>query len=119
MVLKAEAYGIVEDEVWTTVAVKMVKRHADPAYIRALVSELKILAHLGKNLNVVNLLGACTKNYMKRELLVIVEFCKYGNAHNYLLSHRHKFVDQLDPVTGEIDLSKTSAIENYNRIRYV
>ncbi|KAL0273366.1 UNVERIFIED_CONTAM: hypothetical protein PYX00_006049 [Menopon gallinae] len=116
VVLKAEAYGIVEEDVWTTVAVKMVKRHADPAYIRALVSELKILAHLGKHLNVVNLLGACTKNYTKRELLVIVEFCKYGNAHNYLLSHRHKFIDQLDPVTGEIDVTKTSAIENYNRI---
>lgn len=30
--------------------------------MRALMSELKILVHLGKHLNVVNLLGAVTKN---------------------------------------------------------
>ena len=29
-------------------------------YVRALVGELKILIHLGKHLNIVNLLGACT-----------------------------------------------------------
>ncbi|KAK6637652.1 hypothetical protein RUM44_008074 [Polyplax serrata] len=117
VVLKAEAYGIVEDEECTTVAVKMVKRQADSAYIRALASELKILAHLGKHLNVVNLLGACTKNIHKRELLVIVEFCTFGNVHNYLLSHRDMFIDQIDTETGEIDVTKGRMVSDYNRSR--
>lgn len=65
--MKAEAYGICEGEPVTTVAVKMVKRDADSTYIKALASELKIMVHLGKNLNVVNLLGAVTKNVAKRK----------------------------------------------------
>ncbi|XP_014211548.1 vascular endothelial growth factor receptor 1-like [Copidosoma floridanum] len=105
VVMKAEAYGIIADEPVTTVAVKMVRKSAEPVYIRALASELKIMVHLGKHLNVVNLLGACTKNIAKRELLVIVEFCRFGNLQNYLLRHRENFIDQIDPSTGKIDPS--------------
>lgn len=65
VVMKARAYGIIPDEPVTTVAVKMVRRNAENAYIRALASELKIMVHLGKHLNVVNLLGACTNNIAK------------------------------------------------------
>lgn len=68
VVMKAEAQGICESESNTTVAVKMVRRSTEPTYIRALASELKIMVHLGKHLNVVNLLGACTKNIAKRTL---------------------------------------------------
>lgn len=63
--MKGEAKGILEDEAVTTVAVKMVKRNAEHTYVKALASELKIMVHLGKHLNVVNLLGACTKNVAK------------------------------------------------------
>ncbi|XP_076631740.1 PDGF- and VEGF-receptor related isoform X2 [Colletes latitarsis] len=105
VVMKAEAQGICEDEAVTTVAVKMVRRTTDPTYVRALSSELKIMVHLGKHLNVVNLLGACTKNISKRELLVIVEYCRFGNLHNYLLRHRDDFINQIDPTTGMFDPS--------------
>lgn len=47
---------------------KMVKKTADNMYIKALASELKIMVHLGKHINIVNLLGACTKNVGKRKL---------------------------------------------------
>jgi FMS-like tyrosine kinase 1 len=67
VVLKADAWGIIEGEMKTTVAVKMVKRNTNHTYIKALASELKIMVHLGKHLNVVNLLGACTKNLTKSE----------------------------------------------------
>lgn len=80
------------------------------------MSELKILIHIGHHLNVVNLLGACTKRGGKRRmirldiqpflllsfnnwfdlhlgpLMIIVEFCKYGNLSNYLRSKRGDFV---------------------------
>ncbi|CAH1128807.1 unnamed protein product [Ceutorhynchus assimilis] len=103
VVLKAEAKGIIQGEQKSTVAVKMVKKNADESYIRALASELKIMVHLGKHINVVNLLGACTKNVAKRELLVIVEFCRYGNLQNYIYKHRPSYIDQVDPVSGTID----------------
>ncbi|XP_026297719.1 vascular endothelial growth factor receptor 1 isoform X2 [Apis mellifera] len=105
VVMKAEAEGICENEPVTTVAVKMVRRTTVPTCVRALASELKIMVHLGKHLNVVNLLGACTKNISKRELLVIVEYCRFGNLHNYLLRHRTDFINQIDPTTGKFDPS--------------
>lgn len=67
VVYKAEARGIINAEETTTVAVKMVKKTADNMYIKALASELKIMVHLGKHINIVNLLGACTKNVGKRK----------------------------------------------------
>lgn len=88
---------------------------------RALMSELKILIHIGHHLNVVNLLGACTKQggenvetsaqvliltgcsselflimycwlLVSGPLMIIVEYCKYGNLSNYLRSKRGDFV---------------------------
>jgi serine/threonine protein kinase len=61
-VVKAEAVGIKDsEETVKTVAVKMIKSATNVAALEALVSELKILIYLGSHLNVVNLLGACTK----------------------------------------------------------
>lgn len=42
--------------------------------MRALISELKIMVHLGQHLNVVNLLGAVTKNIAKRKSFVKFNF---------------------------------------------
>ncbi|KAH0818782.1 hypothetical protein GEV33_004009 [Tenebrio molitor] len=103
VVLKGEAKGMFEHEKKTTVAVKMVNRNIGDIYVKALASELKIMIHLGKHINVVNLLGACTKNVYKRELLVIVEYCRFGNLQNYLQNHRHTFIDQINSETGQID----------------
>ena len=52
-------------------AVKMVKSFLDPTALESLASELKIMIHLGPHLNVVNLLGACTKNVIGGVLLII------------------------------------------------
>ncbi len=61
-VVKGEAVGIKgSGETVKTVAVKMVRSVTNVAALEALVSELKILIHLGSHMNVVNLLGACTK----------------------------------------------------------
>ncbi|XP_065201888.1 vascular endothelial growth factor receptor 1-like isoform X2 [Planococcus citri] len=111
-VRKAEADGIIDENTVTTVAVKTVKRNADSLYIRALASELKIMIHLGRHLNVVNLLGACTKDLNKRELCVIVEYCKFGNLHDFLMKQRNNFINQINE-NGEIDFSITNNNRNY------
>lgn len=65
-VIKAEAIGIGgASGTVTTVAVKMVRSQTNIAALEALVSELKIMIYLGSHLNVVNLLGACTKDITK------------------------------------------------------
>jgi hypothetical protein len=43
----------------------MVRSQTNVAALEALVSEMKILMHLASHLNVVNLLGACTKDIDK------------------------------------------------------
>uniref|UniRef100_A0A8I3N0Q5 Vascular endothelial growth factor receptor 3 n=2 Tax=Canis lupus familiaris TaxID=9615 RepID=A0A8I3N0Q5_CANLF len=60
-VVEASAFGIHKGSSCDTVAVKMLKEGATASEHRALMSELKILIHIGNHLNVVNLLGACTK----------------------------------------------------------
>lgn len=96
-VLQAEAKGIVpgEESKTETVAVKMVRSYADLGALASLVSELKILIHLGSHLNIVNLLGACT-DVSTGDFLVIVEYCRFGNLLNHLLANRHCYVDQVD-----------------------
>jgi len=73
-VVKAEAIGIrdscdetavVQRRKYKTVAVKMVRSQTNDAAMDALISELKILIYLGSHLNVVSLLGACTKRIIK------------------------------------------------------
>ncbi|KAK2115751.1 hypothetical protein P7K49_006377 [Saguinus oedipus] len=106
-VIEADAFGIDKAATCRTVAVKMLKEGATHSEHRALMSELKILIHIGHHLNVVNLLGACTKPGVRnmREnpfsfldilsigpLMVIVEFCKFGNLSSYLRSKRNEFV---------------------------
>ncbi|KAB5571233.1 hypothetical protein PHYPO_G00222690 [Pangasianodon hypophthalmus] len=89
-VVEASAFGIDKLSTCKTVAVKMLKGGATNSECRALMSELKILIHIGHHLNVVNLLGACTKQ--GGPLMIIVEYCKYGNLSNYLRSKRGDFV---------------------------
>ncbi|KAL5278984.1 KDR family protein [Megaselia abdita] len=103
VVVEAIAHRIVPGEEHTKVAVKMVKRTADNEVIMALVSELKIMIHMGKHLNVVNLLGAVTKKIAKREIMIIVEHCRFGNVQNILMKNRKYFVNQINPETDKID----------------
>lgn len=89
-VVEASAFGIDKSSTCRTVAVKMLKEGATSNECKALMSELKILIHIGHHLNVVNLLGACTKS--GGPLMMIVEYCKYGNLSNYLRSKRGDFI---------------------------
>ncbi|XP_035777345.1 vascular endothelial growth factor receptor 1-like isoform X2 [Anopheles albimanus] len=122
VVMKAKAIGIKENESETTVAVKMIKKQADSEAILALVTELKIMIHLGQHVNVVNLLGAVTKNISKRKLMVIVEFCPLGSVQDFLLKRRAHFIDQIIPETGEINRlrrSESGNLYNSQGLKYV
>uniref|UniRef100_A0A8B9R7J8 receptor protein-tyrosine kinase n=1 Tax=Anas platyrhynchos TaxID=8839 RepID=A0A8B9R7J8_ANAPL len=85
---------------------------------KALMSELKILIHIGHHLNVVNLLGACTK--AGGPLMVIVEYCKYGNLSNYLRGKRGDFIayksqENSDQAEKSLDESNSDLTELIKR----
>ncbi|XP_012882731.1 PREDICTED: receptor-type tyrosine-protein kinase FLT3 [Dipodomys ordii] len=87
-VMNATAYGISKTGVSIQVAVKMLKEKADSSEREALMSELKMMTHLGHHENIVNLLGACT---LSGPVYLIFEYCCYGDLLNYLRSKREKF----------------------------
>nr|XP_057919188.1 vascular endothelial growth factor receptor 3 isoform X2 [Doryrhamphus excisus] len=93
-VIEASIYAISKSTHSDPVAVKMLKEGATASEHKALMSELKILIHIGNHLNVVNLLGACTKP--NGPLMVIVEYCKYGNLSNFLRAKREFFLPYRD-----------------------
>uniref|UniRef100_A0A8B9EPH1 receptor protein-tyrosine kinase n=1 Tax=Anser cygnoides TaxID=8845 RepID=A0A8B9EPH1_ANSCY len=115
-VVQASAFGIRKSPTCRIVAVKMLKEGATASEYKALMTELKILIHIGHHLNIVNLLGACTKN--GGPLMVIVEYCKYGNLSNYLKSKRNFFcpskvrrqVPQVGLITPDIKKQRLASV---------
>ncbi|XP_053188038.1 macrophage colony-stimulating factor 1 receptor 2 [Scomber japonicus] len=100
-VVEATAYGLGTDDNVTRVAVKMLKPSAHSEEREALMSELKILSHLGYHDNIVNLLGACTRG---GPMLMITEYCSHGDLLNFLRGHAHDFMASIlsvDEVEGE------------------
>ncbi|XP_024136069.1 vascular endothelial growth factor receptor 1 isoform X3 [Oryzias melastigma] len=89
-VMQASAFGIDSASSCKTVAVKMLKEGATASEQKALMTELKILNHIGNHLNVVNLLGACTKP--GGPLMVIVEYCRFGNLSAFLRKKRDVYI---------------------------
>ncbi|XP_027691024.1 receptor-type tyrosine-protein kinase FLT3 isoform X3 [Vombatus ursinus] len=87
-VMNATAYGISETGVSIQVAVKMLKEKSDSSEKDALMSELKMMTHIGSHENIVNLLGACT---LSGPIYLIFEYCCHGDLLNYLRSKREKF----------------------------
>ncbi|XP_042875758.1 vascular endothelial growth factor receptor 1-like [Penaeus japonicus] len=111
-VYRATAIGLRPGQPRTTVAVKMMKSRTDCAQLKALRSEVKIMIHIGRHVNIVNLLGVCSKDFAsKGELLLLVEYCKHGNILDYMRRHRKEFVDQINE-NDKIDPSITD-----NRMR--
>uniref|UniRef100_A0A668A048 Platelet-derived growth factor receptor alpha n=1 Tax=Myripristis murdjan TaxID=586833 RepID=A0A668A048_9TELE len=99
-VVEGTAYGLSRSQPVMKVAVKMLKPTARSSEKQALMSELKIMTHLGPHLNIVNLLGACTKS---GPIYIITEYCFYGDLVNYLHKNRENFLS-LHPEKNKKDL---------------
>ncbi|XP_069055630.1 macrophage colony-stimulating factor 1 receptor [Pleurodeles waltl] len=106
-VLEATAHGLGKEDTSVKVAVKMLKPSAHIEEKEALMSELKIMSHLGQHENIVNLLGACTHG---GPILVITEYCEHGDLLNFLRKKGDSFIIK-DPITETL-LEGTVAYKN-------
>ncbi|XP_045896924.1 platelet-derived growth factor receptor beta-like [Micropterus dolomieu] len=88
-VVEATVSGLLHSHSTTKVAVKMVNPNSGAA--QSLMSELKVMVHLGPHVNVVNLLGACTRG---GPVYLITEFCRHGDLVNYLQRNKHTFLQR-------------------------
>nr|BBD75251.1 fibroblast growth factor receptor-a [Parasteatoda tepidariorum] len=85
-VRKAIAHGINKPGEPTTVAVKMLKQNHVDSEMAVLVKEMEVMKNIGKHLNIVSLLGCCTKG---GPLYVLVEYASKGCLKDYLRAHRN------------------------------
>ncbi|KAM3602102.1 uncharacterized protein V6R79_024362 [Siganus canaliculatus] len=110
-VVEATVSDLIHSHSSTKVAVKMVKR--DAGAVQSLMSELKVLAHLGPHLNLVNLLGACTRG---GPLYLITEFCRHGDLVTYLQRNKHTFLKtdsnlKSDSDGGYMDMNQEDGVQ--------
>uniref|UniRef100_A0A8C8STU9 receptor protein-tyrosine kinase n=1 Tax=Pelusios castaneus TaxID=367368 RepID=A0A8C8STU9_9SAUR len=99
-VVEATAFGLGEEDTVLKVAVKMLKSTAHTDEQEALMSELKIMSHLGHHENIVNLLGACTCG---GPILVITEYCRYGDLLNFLRKKAESIIIQDSSLDSSMD----------------
>ncbi|XP_077652991.1 platelet-derived growth factor receptor beta-like [Urocitellus parryii] len=102
-VMEVALHHLSHSQATMKVAVSMLKSTARSSEKQALMSELKIMSHLGPHLNVVNLLGACTQG---GPIYIITEYCRYGDLVDYLHRNKHSFLqhhsDKHRPPSAEL-----------------
>ncbi|XP_029104562.1 receptor-type tyrosine-protein kinase FLT3 isoform X2 [Scleropages formosus] len=97
-VVQATAHGLNKTDTSVEVAVKMLKEKHQPEEREALMSELKMLIHIGSHVNILNLLGACTNS---GPIYLIFQYCCNGDLLNYLRNNRENFQRSLTDVFTE------------------
>lgn len=104
-----------------------------------LVSEMEMMKVIGKNINIINLIGCCTQG---GPLYVVVEYAPFGNLKDFLREHRpssgyeiavgteqkeKKTLTQKDLVSFAYQVARgmeylssrrVSTVQNYNDIRW-
>ena len=88
--LIGHAIGLVYPNSKTDVAIKTVNDPLDSKQRTALFCEMKILSNLEIHINLVNMLGSCTTEFIKTgEVFMLIEYCEEGKTKNspYCLLH--------------------------------
>ncbi|XP_065213912.1 integrin alpha-PS2-like [Planococcus citri] len=93
-VVAAEAFGILHQNVTSTVAVKSLKNGHSDADMIDLVYEMEIMKLIGSHVNILQLLGCCTQ---EGELLIITELAQHGNLRDFLRNYLPSSEDELIP----------------------
>ncbi|XP_065209731.1 plexin-A2-like [Planococcus citri] len=83
-VVKGNVSGLLQQDVNTTVAVKMLKSNYKDADLINLVMEMELMKLIGRHDNVLSLLGCCT---IDGPLYIITEYSPHGNLLDFLRNH--------------------------------
>lgn len=70
------------------VAVKLA--NADKAHktaLKGLLSEIKILAHIGKHDNITEMIGANTSDLKQGKVYIFLELCQLGSLEKYIFAN--------------------------------
>ncbi|CAB1421741.1 unnamed protein product [Pleuronectes platessa] len=86
-VVEGKVSDLIDSNSTTKAAVKMLKKNSGA--VQSLMTEMKVLVHLGPHMNIVNPLGACTRG---GPVYLITEFCRHGDLVNFLQRNKHNFL---------------------------
>ena len=82
--LLGHAIGLVYPNSKTDVAIKTVNDPLDSKQRTALFCEMKILSNLEIHINLVNMLGSCTTEFIKSgEVFMLIEYCEQGKTKKF------------------------------------
>lgn len=70
-VFKAKAVGVINEQETTTVAVKRAIEPTADVNLKLLLKEVKIMMHIGKHMNIVNLVGVVHDNLVNRTFSIV------------------------------------------------
>jgi len=93
------------------IAAKTVKPNVDKSFIKALLSELKIMIYLGKHENIIELIGASTAGLREGSVFVFLEMCAFGSLENFLRSNRHHLLPDESPPYAQFSILSPDEIE--------
>ena len=77
----------------TTVAIKATKGTTEGVQLRDFLHEIKIMSHIRPHLNLVNMIGSCSRDLEnQRKLWLIIEFCHCGELKCYLIENKKQLL---------------------------
>ena len=90
---KGEINGMYTKDSKTTIAIKSISGHADDNELEHFLYEIKIMGFVDPHLNLVSMIGSCTRNLdTDRELWLLLEFCEYGDLKKYLIKNKDQIL---------------------------
>ncbi|XP_035705692.1 uncharacterized protein LOC110847588 isoform X2 [Folsomia candida] len=83
-----------QDCVYRDVACKLTQSNCTATAARSLLSEIKIMIHVGKHPNVVSIIGACTGEIRKGMIMIATELCLGGSLEKRLREYKANLSQQ-------------------------
>lgn len=75
----------------------------DVQQVRMLLSELKLMMHLGCHINILSLLGVISVHLDKGALFAILEYCELGSLRQYLRQYGRQLVARKGPDSVQVN----------------
>ncbi|XP_058170203.1 platelet-derived growth factor receptor alpha-like [Anopheles ziemanni] len=70
----------------------MMRCNDDERIKKAMLAELKIIILIGQHLNIVNFLGAVDDKNQNHDLMIVLEYCPYGNILDFIRINKSNFI---------------------------
>lgn len=84
----------------------------------SLARELKIMSHVRPHVNVLYLIGACTRDIENKGLFIVTELCENGSLRDYIIKNRSNFENRYAEIVQQVSMLEkhTGSIVKINQL---